>query len=90
VIKRNRADGVVKIQVVLEGSVVTLPPNNIIRTELTLAFPNLTDVLVVDLNSIFCTVHSSFLSSYHAVGLSKSPGLANPFAPIGPSSGSEK
>ena len=36
------------------------------------------------------TFHCSSLSSYQATGYLKSPGLARPFAPIGPSSGSDK
>ena len=33
---------------------------------------------------------SAFVSSYQAVGVAKSLGLASPFAPIGPKSGSLK
>lgn len=68
-VERNGTDGVVKIQVVLEGSVVTLPSHHVIWTELAFTFPNFTHILVENLSSFICTVHSSFLSSNQAVGL---------------------
>ena len=89
-VERDGPDGVVKIEIILEGSVIALPPHHVVRAELTLALPNFSNIFVVDLGSFICTVHSSFLSSYQAVGLSKSPGLAIPLAPMGPSSGREK
>lgn len=84
-IEGDRPDGVVQLQVVFVRRIVALPAHHVIWRVFILALVDVPDVFVVYLNSLRCTFHGSCLSSNQAVGYSKSPGLARPFAPMGPS-----